>query len=105
MSNPIEIELIIVEPVELLLGIAPSTFIGTAQAGPTGPPGPIGNIENMPYATQSVSGLIKLASQVEVAAGTDTTKAVVPGTLKSELDKKAQNEIPTLKLIFENNLI
>ena len=105
MANPVEIELVIVEPVELVLDVAPSTFIGTAQAGPTGPTGPIGNLENMPYATQSVSGLVKLASQVEVTAGVDTTKAVVPGTLKSELDKKAQDEIPTLKLIFENNLI
>ena len=105
MANPIEIELVIVEPVELNLDIAPSTFIGTAQAGPTGPAGPIGNLENMPYATQSVSGLIKLASQGEVTTGVDTTKAVVPGTLKTELDKKAQDEIPTLKLIFENMLI
>ena len=105
MANPIEIELVIVEPVELVLDVAPSTFIGTAQAGPTGPTGPIGNLENMPYATQSVSGLIKLASQVEVTTGVDTTKAVVPGTLKTELDKKAQDEIPTLKLIFENMLI
>ena len=105
MAIPIEIELVIVEPVELNLDIAPSTFIGTAQAGPTGPAGPIGNLENMPYATQSVSGLVKLASQVEVTTGVDTTKAVVPGTLKTELDKKAQDDIPTLRLIFENNLI
>ena len=29
-------------------------------------------------------------------SGIDTTKAVFPGTLKTELDKKAQDEIPTL---------
>ena len=105
MSGEIEIEIVIVEPVELELNVAPSIFIGTAQAGPTGPTGPVGNLENMPYATQAVSGLVRLASQVEVTTGVDTTKAVVPGTLKTELDKKAQNEIPTLKLIFENMLV
>lgn len=39
----IEIELIIVEPIMLELGIAPSTYIGTAQAGPQGLPGPPGS--------------------------------------------------------------
>ena len=105
MANTIELELVIVEPILLELDIAPAMYIGTAQAGPTGPPGPIGKLENLPNATQTARGLIRLASQDEVTAGIDTTKAVVPGTLKGELDKKAQDEIPTLKLIFENMLL
>jgi len=39
MADYIEIELVIVEPVMLELDVAPSTYIGTAQAGPTGPAG------------------------------------------------------------------
>jgi hypothetical protein len=88
-----------------LLDVAPTTFIGTAQAGPQGPAGAIGNLESMPDATQTVRGLVRLASQGEVTSGVDTSKAIVPGTLKPELDKKANDEIPTLKLIFENMLI
>lgn len=99
-----EIELVIVEPILLELGLAPVTYIGTAQAGPTGPQGlPFSG--TFPDASETVRGLIRLASQGEVAAGVDTTKAVVAGTLKTELDKKAADEIPTLKLIFENMLI
>lgn len=105
MAGTIQIELVIVEPISLELGLAPSTFIGTSQAGPQGPSGEISNILNMPNATETVRGFVKLASQVEVTQGIDTAKAVVPGTLKTELDKKAQDEIPTLKLIFENMLI
>jgi hypothetical protein len=42
LSNTIEIELVIVEPIELELGVAPSTYIGTSQAGPQGEQGPPG---------------------------------------------------------------
>lgn len=105
MAGTVKISLVVVEPVKLRLGVAPSLFIGTAQAGPQGPPGEIGNIQNMPDASETVRGLIRLASQTEVTEGTNATKAVVPGTLKTELDKKAEDEIPTLKLIFENKLI
>ncbi|MBK6284974.1 MAG: hypothetical protein IPF54_22140 [Draconibacterium sp.] len=105
MSGAIEIEIIIVEPIQLELDIAPSIFIGTAQAGPQGLPGEIGNIANMPDATETIRGFVRLASQLEVTTGTDTTKAIVPGTLKPELDKKAADEIHTLKLIFENMLV
>jgi hypothetical protein len=108
MSGNIKIALAIAEPVKLKLDVAPTIFIGTAQTGPQGPrglPGEIGNLQNMPDASENVRGLIRLASLAEVAQGEDATKAIVPGTLKPELDKKADDEMPTLKLIFENNLI
>lgn len=39
-------------------------------------------------ATESAKGHIEIATQAEVTAGTDTTRAVVPKYLKTELDKK-----------------
>jgi len=39
MSTPIQIQLTVVEPVELLLDTAPVYYIGTSQAGPQGLPG------------------------------------------------------------------
>lgn len=36
--------------------------------------------------TASIAGLIQIASGAEVAAGTDTEKAIVPSTLKSRID-------------------
>lgn len=39
-------------------------------------------------ASESQKGIIQIASQAEVTAGTDTTKAVTPKYLKTELDKK-----------------
>lgn len=48
----------------------------------TGSPGTV------PDASTSTKGIIQLASGAEVTAGTNTAKAVVPSTLKTELDKK-----------------
>ena len=42
----------------------------------------------IPAATTVARGTIQLATGDEVTAGTDTAKAVVPSTLKTELDKK-----------------
>jgi len=42
----------------------------------------------IPAATTVARGTIQLAAGDEVTAGTDTAKAVVPSTLKTELDKK-----------------
>ena len=42
----------------------------------------------VPDASTSVKGIIEIATGAEVTAGTDSTKAVVPSTLKTELDKK-----------------
>ena len=39
-------------------------------------------------ASTSTKGIIQIASAAEVLAGSDSTKAVVPSTLKTELDKK-----------------
>lgn len=39
-------------------------------------------------ASETVKGVIELATQAEVTAGTDAVKAVTPATLKTELDKK-----------------
>ena len=41
-----------------------------------------------PDASTSTKGIIQIATGAEVTAGTDTSKAVVPSTLKTELDKK-----------------
>ena len=43
---------------------------------------------NLPAATTLARGTIQLATGAEVTAGKDTVKAVVPATLKTELDKK-----------------
>ena len=40
------------------------------------------------YATSETAGIIKLATSAQVTAGTDSTVAVTPSTLKTELDKK-----------------
>ncbi len=104
MGNPIIIDLVIVEPVYLEIGEQPVAWIGTAQAGPTGPQGPPGD-SNIPDATQTTRGLIKIASDTAVETGVNTTDAIVPSTLKNELLKKAPNEAPSLTLIFNNHLI
>lgn len=44
------------------------------------------NIPNIPFATESVAGLIKIASQAMITAGTDNTTAVSPLGLKQRLD-------------------
>ena len=45
-------------------------------------------LTSVPDASTSTKGIIQLATGAEVTAGTDTAKAVVPSTLKTELDKK-----------------
>jgi len=44
---------------------------------------------SIPAATTVARGTIQRATGDEVTAGTDTAKAIVPATLKTELDKKA----------------
>lgn len=104
MSDSILIELVIVEPILLELQTEPVYSIGTAQAGPQGIQGLPGS-SVIPDASESTKGLIMLASQGEVTTGTNLAKAVVPGTLKTELDKKAADDIQSLTLIFNNQLI
>lgn len=49
-------------------------------------------------ATETDKGLIRLATEAEVTAGTDNTTAVTPKKLKTELDKKASTtDITTLE--------
>jgi hypothetical protein len=45
-------------------------------------------LTSVPDASTSTKGIVQLATGAEVTAGTDTAKAVVPATLKTELDKK-----------------
>jgi hypothetical protein len=45
-------------------------------------------IQAIADASTSTKGIIQIATGAEVTAGTDTAKAVVPATLKTELDKK-----------------
>jgi hypothetical protein len=52
MSTPIEIELIIVEPVMLELQTAPVYSIGTAQAGPQGEKGEPGGTLDVGWGTK-----------------------------------------------------
>lgn len=47
-------------------------------------------------ASETVKGIIELATQAEVTAGTDAVRAVTPKTLKTELDKKVT--VGTIKL-------
>ena len=49
---------------------------------------PAGGSGSVPDASTSTKGIIQIATGAEVTAGTDTAKAVVPSTLKTELDKK-----------------
>lgn len=104
MGNIIDIEIEVVAPVDLEIEKVPVQYIGTKQVGPRGPEGPPGS-SVIPDASETEKGIIQLATQAEVTTGTNNTKAVVPGTLKPELDKKAADEIPDLDLIFENQLI
>jgi hypothetical protein len=47
-------------------------------------------------ATDTVKGIVELATAAEVTTGTDTTRAVTPAGLKVELDKKAPLASPAL---------
>lgn len=49
----------------------------------------------LPTASESTKGIIEVATQSEVTNGTDSTKAVSPKYLKTELDKKATINNPT----------
>ncbi len=46
--------------------------------------------------SDTVSGIVELATAAEVTTGTDTTRAVTPAGLKVELDKKANLASPAL---------
>jgi hypothetical protein len=46
-------------------------------------------LTSVPDASTAVKGVVQIATGEEVTAGEDTVKAVVPATLKTELDKKA----------------
>ena len=69
-------------------------------------------LTSVPDASESVKGILMLASAAEAAAGLDTGKAIVPATLKTELDKKENtankatdfaviddNKFPTVKAV------
>lgn len=56
----------------------------------------------LPEASKSTKGIVQLATQSEVTSGTDTTKAVSPKYLKTELDKKATNKDVALKAPLNN---
>lgn len=56
----------------------------------------IRKIGTQPDATESVKGLVELATAAETTAGTDNTRAVHPQGLKVELDKKAPLASPAL---------
>ena len=53
----------------------------------------IGNTGAIPQATETVSGIVELATAAETTTGTDATRAVHPAGLKVELDKKATKTI------------
>jgi len=55
----------------------------------------IGNAGAIPQATETVSGIVELATAAETTTGTDATRAVHPAGLKVELDKKANLASPT----------
>ena len=46
-------------------------------------------LTSVPDASTAVKGVVQIATGEEVTAGTDDKKAIVPATLKTELDKKA----------------
>jgi len=55
----------------------------------------IRKIGNQPAATETVAGIVELATAAETTTGTDATRAVHPAGLKVELDKKANLASPT----------
>ena len=56
----------------------------------------IRKIGNQPAATETVAGIVELATAAETTTGTDATRAVHPAGLKVELDKKAPLASPAL---------
>ena len=50
---------------------------------------------SLPDATETIKGVVELATAAEVTAGTDTVRAVTPAGVKVELDKKAALASPT----------
>lgn len=54
----------------------------------------IRKIGTQPDATESVKGIVELATAAETTTGTDATRAVHPAGLKVELDKKAPLSSP-----------
>jgi phage-related tail fiber protein len=53
-------------------------------------------ISSIPAASETAAGLIELATAAETTAGSDTTRAVTPKTLATELGKKANLASPAL---------
>ena len=51
---------------------------------------------SQPDATETVKGIVELATAAETTTGTDNTRAVHPKGLKVELDKKLNKNIATL---------
>lgn len=51
----------------------------------------------VPDATDTVKGLIELATQGEVNTGTDTVRAIVPSTLKNRLDNLTDSILGTVR--------
>ena len=52
--------------------------------------------QSVPDATETVKGVVELATAAETTTGTDNTRAVHPAGLKVELDKKLNKNIDTL---------
>ena len=51
---------------------------------------------SQPNASETVKGIVELATAAETTTGTDSTRAVHPKGLKVELDKKLNKNIATL---------
>ena len=51
---------------------------------------------SIPFATETVKGIVELATAAETTTGTDATRAVHPAGLKVELDKCLKKNISTL---------
>jgi hypothetical protein len=56
----------------------------------------VGNSGAIPDATETVKGIVELATAAETATGTDATRAVHPAGLKVELDKKVNKAGDTM---------
>ena len=68
-------------------------------------------IVSQPDASTAAKGIVELATDAEVSAGTDVTRAVTPAGLKVELDKKANQATTYTKtetdaaLVLKANLV
>lgn len=67
-------------------------------------------LTSVPDATTSIKGVVQLATDAEVLAGIDSTKAIVPTTLKTELDRRKATDfsvindtkVPSVKAVSDH---